>query len=286
MSVQTPAQSLSRRPTAPGAGRRLAVGFTGPVRGTLHEAGEIGRFVATAVKEAPGAFRYTSEILRQAGLLITGSMLVIFVMQFVMGMQCATEANYVLRGYGASAYSGVFTAFCSIRELAPYMWGYIVAAKIGCGYVAELGSMRINNEFDAMESLGINPMRYVVATRLVAAAITFPLIFIAALAIHMGADFLVIVVQIKEVSLGGFESVHWTFIRPLDILYAEIKIMVSGLLIVLVAMYYGYTARGGPSGVGTATARSMVLNLVLIHVTGSVLSMVFWGMDPGTPIGG
>ena len=106
--------------------------------------------------ELRGVFRYSSEILRQVGILITGSLAVVALMQFVIGMQCATEANYVLRGYGASAYSGVFTAWCGVREMGPYMWGYIISAKVGCGLVAELGSMRINNEFDAMESLGIN----------------------------------------------------------------------------------------------------------------------------------
>ncbi|MCK9247369.1 MAG: ABC transporter permease [Solirubrobacteraceae bacterium] len=284
MSTQVPPSS--RRPLRPSAGQTLAEGLIGPIRGTLRELGEMTRFSGRAMAEVPGSFRYTAEILRQAGLLITGSAIVIWGMQFVMGMQCATEANYVLRGYGASAYSGVFTALCGAREMGPYMWGYIVAAKIGCGLVAELGSMRINNEFDAMESVGINPMRYVVATRLVAAWLAFPLLYLVGLAFHTLADFFVIVTQIKEVSRGGFETIHWQFVGLMDILYSEIKIMVMGTLIVLVAMYYGFTARGGPSGVGTATAKSMVLNLVVVHVVGSLLTMVFWGLDPSFPVGG
>ncbi|MSW52373.1 MAG: ABC transporter permease [Actinobacteria bacterium] len=243
-------------------------------------------FCGRTLASVPGSFRYSSEILRQAGLLITGTLAVVVLMEFVVGMMCATEANYVLRGYGATAYSGVFTSFCGIREMGPYMWGYIIAAKVGCGLVAELGSMRINNEFDAMESLGISSMKYVVATRLVAAWLTFPFIYIVALAMHNVANYLVIVEQIKEVSQGGWEGVHWAFISGADILFSEIKIMTMGTAIVLVAMYYGYTARGGPVGVGTATARSMILNLVLIHIIGSVLTMVFWGLNPNTPVGG
>ncbi|MEV4418401.1 ABC transporter permease [Patulibacter sp. NPDC049589] len=290
MSTVTPPAGtrIRRRPTARGgqSAKRLGRGFREPVRGAVTEAGEMAIFATRAFREVPGAFRYSAEILRQTGIIITGSALVLVVMQFVMGMECATEANYVLRGYGATSYSGVFTAFCGLREMSPYMFGYIIAAKIGCGLVAELGSMRINNEFDAMESLGINPMRYVVATRLIAAWIALPMIFMVGFAVHTLADYLVIVLQIKEVSQGGWEGVHWAFIRPQDVLFAEIKIIVSGTLIVLVAMYYGFTAKGGPVGVGTATAKSMILNLVLIHLTGSLLTMVFWGLNPSTPVGG
>jgi phospholipid/cholesterol/gamma-HCH transport system permease protein len=274
---------VARRPTAPA---RFREGLTGPVRGVLNEAGELAAFSGRAILELRGVFRYSAEILRQTGILITGSLVVVAMMQFVIGMQCATEANYVLRGYGATAYSGVFTAWCGVREMGPYMWGYIISAKVGCGLVAELGSMRINNEFSAMESLGINPMRYVVATRLMACIIAFPLIYLVGLAFHNLADQIIIVDQIGEVSKGGWEGVHWAFLRPQDVLFSEIKIMAMGLTIVLVAMYYGYTAKGGPVGVGTATARSMILNLVLIHVIGSVLTMVFWGLNPASPVGG
>lgn len=243
-------------------------------------------FAGRAFASVPGSFRYFSEILRQAGILITGSALIIVFMEFIIGLQCGTEANYVLRGYGATNYSGVFTSWCAVREMAPYMFGYIVAAKIGCGLVAELGSMRINEEIDAMESLGLNPMRYLIATRLVAAWITLPLIYLVGLAAHFAANFVVIVVQVGEVSQGGWEQVHWAFQNPADILFSEIKILAMGTIIVLVGMYYGYTARGGPVGVGTATAKSMILNLVLIHIVGSIGTMIFWGLTPNAPIGG
>ena len=243
-------------------------------------------FFGRTLLELRGVWRYTSEILRQAGILIVGSAAVIWFMEFVMGAECATEANYVLRGYGATIYSGVFTAWCSNREMGPYMWGYIVSAKIGCGLVAEIGSMRINEELDAMESMGLNPMRYVVATRLVGAWLAMPLLFHVGLAIHELADYTIIVNQIGEVSQGGWELIHWSFQDPKDILFGEAKIMAMGTAIVMVAMYYGYNARGGPVGVGTATARSMILNLILVHIIGSLGTALFWGLNPRGPIGG
>jgi phospholipid/cholesterol/gamma-HCH transport system permease protein len=270
----------------PSKGERLAGGLARPVRGVLEEAGDLMTFSARAFAAVPGAFRYSAEILRQAGILITGSALIVFFMQFVMGMECGIEANYVLRGYGASIYSGVFTSWCAVREMAPYMWGYIVAAKIGCGLVAEIGSMRINEEIDALEAVGVDPMRYLVATRLIAAWLTFPFIYIIGLGFHFAANYLIIVVQIGEVSRGGWEMIHWAFQNPADILFSTIKIMVMGTAIVLVGMYYGYRASGGPAGVGTATARSMILNLVLVHIIGSLGTMLFWGLTPNAPVGG
>jgi phospholipid/cholesterol/gamma-HCH transport system permease protein len=260
--------------------------FAGPVGGVLREMGDIAAFMGRAFVELRGTGRYAAEIFRQAGILIVGSALIIWFMEFIMGLECATEADYVLRGYGATAYSGVFTAYCGIREMAPYMWGYILSAKVGCGLVAEIGSMRINDEIDAMETMGINPMRYLIGTRLMAAWLTFPFIFIVGLGFHFIGDWFVLIVQIHEVSLGGWSLIHWTFQDPTDILDSEIKIMTSGTLIVLVGMYYGFKARGGPVGVGTATARSMILNLILVHLTGALLTMVFWGLNPHALVGG
>jgi phospholipid/cholesterol/gamma-HCH transport system permease protein len=269
-----------------GTAERIAEGIVGPVRGVLSGAGELAVFTGRTLIELRGVWRYTAEILRQAGILIVGTTLVICFMEFVMGLECGTEADYVLRGYGATIYSGVFTAYCAVRECVPYMFGYILAAKVGCGLVAEIGSMRINEELDAMEAIGLNPMRYVVGTRLVAAWLVLPLIYLMGLGAHFLADWLVIVVQLGDVSQAGWQTIHWAFINPLDILFSEIKGMTEATAIVIVAMFYGYRARGGPVGVGTATARSMILNLILVHVIGSMLTMLFWGVNPHAPVGG
>lgn len=268
------------------ASRRLSRGFGDPARGVLEEAGEMAAFVFRTIVELPGVWRYTGEILRQFGLLVTGSAAVIWFMEFMVGTMCGTEANYVLRGYGATAYTGLFTQGCGLRELTTFMWGYILAAKVGCGLVAEIGSMRINDELDAMESQGINPMRYVIATRLVAVWLAFPFLYIVGLGFYYLANYLVIIVQIGEVSQGGWELTHWTFLDPRDVFYAEIKAMAIGTAITLIGLYYGYRAKGGPVGVGTATARSMILNLIVLHVLGALGTMIFWGLNARWPVGG
>lgn len=279
-------EALRPEGAQPPAGERFAAGLIAPLRSGATTAGEIGAFVGRTFLELRGVWRYSSEILRQTGILITGSAAVIWFMEFVMGMECGLEANYVLRGYGATVYSGVFTSYCAIRECVPYMWGYILAAKVGCGLVAEIGSMRINDELDAMDTMGLNPMRYVVATRLMAAWLALPFIYIVGLGFHYLANFFIIIITIGEVSQAGWETIHWAFTIPIDILYSLAKGMVSGTAIVLVAMYYGFNAKGGPVGVGSATARSMILNLILIHVIGAVMTLFFWGLNPQAPVGG
>jgi phospholipid/cholesterol/gamma-HCH transport system permease protein len=258
----------------------------GPVKAVLYETGELAAFIGRALVELRGVPRYAAEVLRQAGILIVGTAAILWFMEFVMGTTCATEADYVLRGYGAVAYTGVFTEFCGLREMAPYMFGYIFAAKVGCGLVAEIGSMRINDEIDAMESMGMDPMRYIVGTRLVATWMTVTFMWIVGLGMLYLGEHFVLLVQIHEVSRGGFELIHWSFANPLDIIYAEIKANCFATLIVLVGMYYGYTTTGGPSGVGRATARSMIVNLVALHVLSCFLSLMFWGVNPNTPVGG
>lgn len=257
-----------------------------PGAGAIREAGQLGAFSVAAVRALRGCLHYAAEVLRQTALLIFGTAIVLIGMQLVIGGECALFGSYFTRAYGANGYVGLVTAICGVREMAPYMFGYIFAAKVGCGLVAEIGSMRINEEIDAMAVMGIDPMRYIVATRLLAAWLFIPFVFGAGIAVHMLANYLVVVLQIQEVSQGGWEGAHWTFQTPIDIAYSMIKALVMGTAIVLVGMFYGYRARGGPSGVGAATARSMVVNLVLIHVIGGTLTMVFWGFNSNLPVGG
>lgn len=265
--------------SAPAPPRQL-----GPVRQLLEEYGDLGRFIVDTIRELPRAAAMPGEVLRQAAILILGSATVIWVMQFVMGMTCGLEASYTLRSYGAPLYSGIFTAWCAVREMAPYMWGYILAAKVGCGFVAEIGSMRISEEIDALEVIGVRSMPYLVGTRVIGAFISLPFLYMVGLLAHFAAAYLVVVHQLGEVSQGGYAMIFWSYQDGLDLLYSLIKVMVKGMTIVLVGCYYGYRARGGPVGVGFATARSMILNMVLVHLIGLALTQLFWGSSPNAPI--
>jgi phospholipid/cholesterol/gamma-HCH transport system permease protein len=251
----------------------------------LESVGDILRFGKEVVLSFPDLRRYPTEVIRQTALLVLSSGLIIWLMEFVIGAQCGIEGNYVLKQIGAPLYSGIFTAWCALREMAPYMWGYILAAKVGCGLVAEIGSMRISDEIDAMEVMGIRSMTYVVATRVAAALIAMPFLYIVGLGVMYVAEYLVVVVQFGEVSKGGYQFIFFLYQNPLDFFYSLVKIMTMGVVIIIVGCYYGYTARGGPVGVGRNTAKSMMINMVLIHVVGVLGTQLFWGLSPHAPIG-
>ena len=257
-------------------------------RGWLDSFGEIARFGSMVAGQVYSGrvLRFFGESLRQAGILILGSALIIWGLVFTLGLQCGIEGAYLLRAQGAPAYAGVFAAWCDLREIMPYAFGYMLAAKVGTGIVAELGAMRISDEIDALEVMGIQPITFLAATRLLGAWIAIPFMYLVAIAVAYFASYFAVVDQVGDVSSGGYLLIFWTYQDPTDLLFSFIKGMVMATVIVLVGCYYGYTAGGGPVGVGTATAKSMVVNIIAVHIIGMLGTVVFWGANPRAPIGG
>ncbi|MGO9761424.1 MAG: ABC transporter permease [Solirubrobacteraceae bacterium] len=255
----------------------------------LAAGGEIGRFTGTIVRDVWSlrVFRFFGESLRQAGILIVGSTLVIWSLVFITGLgPCGIEAAYFNQSTGTPNYAGVFAAWCNLREAVPYAFGYMMAAKVGTGIVAELGAMRISEEIDALEVMGVDSMVFLCATRMLAAWIVLPFMYIGAIGVAFLASYIAVVDQIGFTSSGGYLLIFWQFQNPTDFLFSVIKGMTMATAIVLVACYYGYNASGGPVGVGKATAKSMVLNLILVNLIGMLGTEVFWGTNPRAPIGG
>jgi phospholipid/cholesterol/gamma-HCH transport system permease protein len=232
-------------------------------------------------------FRFFGESLRQAGILIVGSTAVIWGLVFLTGLgTCGIEAGYFNQSTGTAAYAGVFAAWCNLREAILYAFGYMMAAKVGTGIVAELGAMRISDEIDALEVMGLDSLTFLCATRLLAAWLVLPFMYIGAIGVAFLSSYIAVVKQLGFVSSRGYLLIFWQFQNPADFLFSAIKGMTMATAIVLVACYYGYTAGGGPVGVGRATAKSMVLNLVLVTLIGMLGTQVFRGGDPRAPIGG
>jgi phospholipid/cholesterol/gamma-HCH transport system permease protein len=255
----------------------------------LAATGDLARFATIVVGAVLSlrVFRFFGESLRQAGILIIGSTAVIWGLVFLTGLgTCGIEAGYFNQSTGTAAYAGVFAAWCNLREAIPYAFGYMMAAKVGTGIVAELGAMRISDEIDALEVMGFDSVTFLCATRLLAAWLVLPFMYIGAIGVAFLASYIAVVKQLGFVSSGGYLLIFWQFQNPADFLFSAIKGMSMATVIVLVACYYGYTASGGPVGVGRATAKSMVLNLVLVTLIGMLGTQVFWGGNPRAPIGG
>ncbi len=257
-------------------------------KGWVEAAGDIVKFFGRVFGElfSGRVFRFFGEALRQSGVLILGSTLVIWNLAFILGLTCGIEGAYFNRSVGAPAYAGVFSAWCDLREITPYSFGYMLSAKVGTGLVAEIGAMRITDEVDALEVMGISSMTFLCGTRLLAALFVFPFMYVGSVGMAFFASYIAVVQQIGEVSSGGFFLIFWMFQNPTDLIFSLIKAFSMAVVIVLVGLYYGYTAGGGPVGVGTATAKSMVLNLILVHLIGMLGTQIFWGSAPRAPIGG
>jgi phospholipid/cholesterol/gamma-HCH transport system permease protein len=266
----------------------MGAGWLAVPRDWVTSFGDIAKFCARMMGDVFNGrvLRFFGEALRQSGILVMGSAMVIWGLAFISGLQCGIEGAYFNRSVGAPAYAGVFSAWCDLREIMPYAFGYMMSAKVGTGLVAEIGAMRISDEIDALEVMGINSLVYLCSTRLLAAWMVLPFMYIATVGVGFLASYVSVVQQIGEVSSGGYFLIFWMFQNPPDLLYSLLKGMAMATVIVMVGCYYGYTASGGPVGVGTATAKSMVLNTVMVHLVGMVGTQIFWGNKPRAPIGG
>src|SRR5271167_2729369 len=165
----------------------------------LAATGEIGRFTGTIVRDVWSlrVFRFFGEALRQSGILIVGSTAVIWSLVFITGLgTCGIEAAYFNQSTGTPNYAGVFAAWCNLREAIPYAFGYMMAAKVGTGIVAELGAMRISEEIDALEAMGVDSMTFLCATRLLGAWMALPFIYIAGVGFAYLVSYLAVVKQL------------------------------------------------------------------------------------------
>jgi phospholipid/cholesterol/gamma-HCH transport system permease protein len=266
--------------------RPVKVRKPGGVQTALIEAGEMAEFFGRSVVGLRRVPRYTSEVLRQAAILVRGSTLIVFAMVTFIGMAAVTFAYFFLRSAGASDYTGLFTGIVMPRAAVPIMFGYVFSAKVGCGLVAEIGAMRINEEIDAFEVEGVNPMSYVVGTRLIGALIFVPIaVTVALLGGDIGSLFQAVPV-LHATSPGGFLHYHWSAQSLTDNVQAYLNMGSMAMTIVLVSCFYGYRASGGPAGVGAAVARSLLVNIVMVHVVATFWVFVFFGINPNLPIGG
>lgn len=255
----------------------------------LEGTGEMAGFAGTVVRDvwSGRVLHFFGESVRQAGIIVFGSAVVLWALAFINGLGvCGISGAYFSEAVGAPGNSGIFAALCNLREAVPYAFGYMMAAKVGTGIVAEIGAMRITEEIDALEVMGVDSMLFLCATRLLGSWMVLPFIYVIAIGLAYLASYLAVVDQLGFISSGGYLLIFWEFQNPLDFLYSLIKGMVMATAVVLVGCYYGYNASGGPVGVGTATAKSMVVNIVLVTFIGMLGTQIFWGGHANVPIGG
>jgi phospholipid/cholesterol/gamma-HCH transport system permease protein len=243
----------------------------------LTDAGELLGFGVRVIRELPATVRlYPGEVMRQSGLLIRSNALVILFMVFMLGALISLTATVLFEGIGLESYVSAMDAVALLRGVVEIVFGWVLAAKAGCGIVAELGAMRITEEIDAMEVMGVRSIPYLVGTRIVAAILVLPCLFVVSLGVLFFSSKLFLVDLLGTVSAGGFWNVLYLMHGPREFLIAVLWGTIVGLVVTVVACFYGYHAEGGPVGVGRATAQAMLVNLVLISLIAMILAQFFY----------
>ena len=192
------------------------------------------------------------------------------------GAVVGVQGYSALEALGTAPLTGFISAYFNTREIAPLVAGLSLAATVGCGFTAQLGAMRVSEEVDALEVMGVPSVPYLVTTRIIAALVAvIPLYFIGLLMSYLATR--VIVVYEYAQSPGTYDHYFHTFLVPSDVFYSFLKVIIFAVVIMLIHCYYGYYASGGPAGVGVAVGRAVRTSIVAINVIDLFLSMAIWG---------
>ena len=232
-------------------------------------------------------FRLIAEVSLGSGALavIGGSVGVIMFMTFFTGTEVGLEGYQGLNQIGISAFAGFISAYFNTREIAPLVAGLALTATVGAGFTAQLGAMRISEEIDALEVMGIPSVPYLVTTRIIAGLVAvIPLYVVGLFASYFATK--VIVVQYFHQSGGTYDHYFHQFLVPTDVFYSFLKVIIFSVVIMLIHCYYGYFARGGPAGVGVAVGRAVRTSIVAINVIDLFLSLALWGANTTVRIAG
>lgn len=238
--------------------------------------------------------RYRKEISRTlaetalgSGIFLVGGGVVgvVLLLSTLTGTEVGLEGYQGLDVIGLAPLTGFISGYANTRELAPMVTALGFAARIGCGFTSRLGAMRISEEIDALQAMAIRPIPYLVGTRLVASwIIVLPLYLIGLVGTYVATDLMVTVFY--EQSAGTYDHYFRTFVSPIDVVYSGIKVVVLTTVVTIVHCYHGYTATGGPEGVGRATGRAIRSSIILLTVVDILLTLTLWGADQQVQISG
>ncbi|WP_405492760.1 ABC transporter permease [Nocardia sp. NBC_00511] len=210
-----------------------------------------------------------------------GTAAVMIVMGGAVGASIGIEAYSTLNLVALGQVTGVISAFANTRELAPIAAGVGFAAQAGCRMTAEIGSMRISEEIDAVEALGVRSVPFVVTTRVIAGVVSIVPSFLIALILSYLACGTVIT-AVHGAPQGVYDHYFFQFVVAWDIAAAVIKVVVFAVAVILIHCYQGFFATGGPEGVGIASGRAIRASLVTIIALDMVMTILLWGFS--TPL--
>ena len=273
---------------------RLRRTFAGLVGG-WNRIGSQTQFYAETIKGIADAFiRYKGEVVRliaQMSLgvgalaIIGGTIVIVGFLTLSAGSLIAVQAYNQLDQIGVAALAGFTSAFLNVRLVGPLVAGIGLAATIGAGATAQLGAMRISEEIDALEVMGIRSVAYLASTRVVAGVIVvIPLYCVAVIMAFVATRTGTTLVYGQ--STGVYDHYFNTFLNPMDVIYSFLQAISMAIVVMLVHTYYGFNATGGPAGVGEAVGRAVRTSLIAAVFVTLFVSLALYGQSGGLNLSG
>jgi phospholipid/cholesterol/gamma-HCH transport system permease protein len=263
--------------------------------GMLDNLGDQLSFYIRALAWIPRTLRrYLKEVLRILAEVSFGSGALAVIggtIGVMVGMTVFTGTVVGLQGYaaldqiGTAAFSGFASAYINTREVAPLVAGLALSATVGAGFTAQLGAMRISEEIDALEVMGVPSLPFLVTTRIIAGFVAvIPLYIIGLLCSYLASR--TITVYFYGQSAGTYDHYFNLFLPPQDVFWSFGKVLIFAVVIILVHCFYGYRASGGPAGVGVAVGRSVRTTIVTAALLNFFIGFAVWGTTVTVRIGG
>jgi phospholipid/cholesterol/gamma-HCH transport system permease protein len=258
------------------------------IRDGWNRIGVQAQFYGRTVRSLGDALvHYRTEIATQvaqmslgAGALavVGGTIVIVAFLTMSAGALIAVQGYNTLAGVGVEALTGFTSAYLNVRIIGPLTTGIGLAATIGAGATAQLGAMRIAEEIDALEVMGVRSIAYLASTRLLAGVIVvIPLYCIAVLMSFLAAR--VGTTAIYGQSTGVYDHYFRTFLNPVDLVWSFIQAVAMAFAVMVIHTYYGFTASGGPAGVGEAVGRAVRASLIVVVFVTLVISLSVYGQS-------
>jgi phospholipid/cholesterol/gamma-HCH transport system permease protein len=255
----------------------------------INHLGEMFLFALTAVAQIGWALRrYRSETLRliaEIGMgtgamaVVGGTAAIVAFVTLAGGSLIAIQGFVSLGDIGIQVFTAAAAALANVRVAAVVVSGIALAATVGAGATAQLGAMRISEEIDALEVMGIKSIAYLTSTRIMAGLVVIGPLYTAGMVMSFFAPQVTTTVFYGQAS-GTYEHYFRTFLRPEDVFWSFVEVIIIAAIVMITHCYYGYNATGGPVGVGEAVGRSMRLSLVTVQVVVLFASLALYGVNP------
>ncbi|RJO76951.1 ABC transporter permease [Nocardia panacis] len=244
--------------------------------------------IPLALKHYPKeVWRLLSDVTWGNGNLVVGggTIGVVVILSAFGGMTVGLQGYNSLNLLGLSPITGAISAFATTRELGPLLATLAFAAQAGCRFTAQLGAMRISEEIDALESIAIRPLPYLISTRMFAAMVAIVPLYCLGLAMAYISCSLT-VRAIGGTPSGTYQHYFYQFLIPTDVIYSLIKAILFVAITTFIQCYYGFFASGGPEGVGVAAGRAIKMCIIAVVFANLFMTLAIWGINPGIRISG